>query len=158
DGNPPHPGYNEANWKHPDFDDSGWATGQAILGFGLVGTRAIRTAVGFGGNALDVYPTTYFRKDFNVTDASKLGALRLALVRDDGAILYVNGREVGRSNMGSGNQRYGDVALAEAVPEDQTNRLSYALPPGLLRDGLNVLAVEVHQRTANSSDLGIDVA
>src|SRR5437763_11120974 len=50
-------------WTAKDFDDSGWASGRAQLGYGD-GDEA--TVVSFGPDANNKYITTYFRMHFNV--------------------------------------------------------------------------------------------
>jgi hypothetical protein len=58
--------------------------------------------------------------------------------------------------MNAGNQSYDNLASADANPENAVISLEFILPPGVLREGINVLAIEVHQRSSSSSDLGID--
>ena len=151
-------GYDRSNWKHPDFDDSVWPVGQAMLGYGTINNKVIRTTIEFGGDPLKRYPTSYFRKEFVVTDPSSIGELLIDLIRDDGAIVYLNGREAARSNLKVGNQRYSDFANAESSPEERAVRFRYLPPPGSLRSGTNMIAVELHQRSASNNDLGIDLA
>ncbi|MFN0125062.1 MAG: CotH kinase family protein [Verrucomicrobiales bacterium] len=153
-----HAGYGVTNWKHPDFDQAAWSTGQAMLGYGGITNRTMRTAVGFGGDPANRYPTTYFRKAFTVADASLVSKLLIDVIRDDGAIIYVNGREAGRTNIPAGNRTYESYATGGASPEDAVIRIEYVPPPGVLRNGVNILAAELHQETAGSSDTGIDVA
>lgn len=153
-----HASYGVTNWKHPDFDHTAWPTGQAMLGYGGITNRTVRTTIGYGGDPFNRYPASYFRKEFTVDDASRVSKLLIDVIRDDGVVIYVNGREAGRNNMAAGNLHYADVALSDADPEDQVVRIEYVPPAGLLRNGTNVLAVELHQRAVNGSDLGIDVA
>lgn len=86
-------------WSAPGFDDAGWAVGPAQLGYGD-GDEA--TVVGFGGNPSDKFPTTYFRHEYFLADATPYIGLALELIRDDGAVVYSNGVEIARSNMRSG--------------------------------------------------------
>jgi len=152
------PGYGPSDWKHPDYDDSGWGSGQALLGYGTISGRTIRQTVSYGPDSGNKYPTTYFRKEFQVSDAASFSELQVKVIRDDGAILYLNGREIKRTYMNAGRQQYGDYASESGNPEGELVSLgSYALSPGDLVDGRNVLAVEVHQIVPHSSDIGIDV-
>ncbi|MDC0267546.1 hypothetical protein OAK41_03325, partial [Akkermansiaceae bacterium] len=82
-------------WRQDFFDDSSWKSGLAELGYGEDET----TQVGFGDNPRSKFITTYFRRKFMVDDPSALPGIKLELLRDDGAVLFVNGVEVGRSNM-----------------------------------------------------------
>ena len=101
--------YNSSDWKHPFFNDTSWKTGQALLGYGTINGRTINTDLNFQTPRL---PTIYFRKSFTVTNAASFTQLTLSLVRDDGAIIYLNGKEIGRSNMNGGNQQYEDYAIS----------------------------------------------
>ena len=69
--------------------------------------------VGYGGNSNDKYITTYFRKTFTVDDPSALSSFTLRLLRDDGAVVYINGVEVARDRMGAGTVYY-DTLSPEA--------------------------------------------
>jgi transposase-like protein len=57
------------------------------------------TTVSYGPNENQKYRTTYFRREFNVDDPSDFASLSLELQRDDGAIVYLNGKLVFSSNM-----------------------------------------------------------
>jgi hypothetical protein len=139
-------------WRALSFSDSTWKSGQAELGYGD-GDEA--TVVGFGGNSSNKFITSYFRRTFSVADASKVTALSLKLLRDDGAVVYLNGNEVYRSNMPIGTIAYN--TLASAAIED-TNYYTTSVNPALLATGNNVIAVEIHQAGATSSDISFDFA
>src|SRR3954463_4700883 len=86
-------------WRASSFVDSSWAQGNAQLGYGD-GDES--TVVSFGPSATTKYRTTYFRRQFTV-DTSQLNApVTLNLKRDDGAVVYLNGNEIVRSNMPTG--------------------------------------------------------
>lgn len=138
-------------WRASGFDHSGWASGPGQLGYGD-GDEA--TTIGFGPNAGAKYITTYFRKTFTVDDPAPFSSLRLRVLRDDGAIVYLNGQEVARSNMPSGNVGY--TTPAAGVAEDGTY-YEFALDPARLVSGSNVFAVEIHQVSGNSSDKSFDL-
>ena len=52
------------------------------------------------------YTTTYLRHSFDVADPTQVAQLTLSLLRDDGAVVYLNGTEVFRSNMDLGAVDY----------------------------------------------------
>src|SRR5262245_43297728 len=91
------------NWQALGFNDVTWSNGVARLGYGGDGET---TTVSFGPNANAKYITTYFRRGFELADQSIYSSLKLRLVRDDGAIVYLNGVEVFRSNMPTGAVSY----------------------------------------------------
>ena len=67
-------------------------------------------------------------------------------------VVYLNGAEVLRSNVGGGVPLRPMLAPAAALPADETSfYFSTNISPALLRAGTNVLAVEIHQNTVNSA-------
>lgn len=141
-------------WRQPGFDDSAWAAGPAQLGYGD-GDEA--TVVSYGPNANDKYITTYFRHRFAVPNPSQVRALLLHLLRDDGAAVYLNGVEVYRGNLPDGAVSSSAAAGWTVTGADENEFLVTSILPGLLRPGSNVLAVELHQDAATSSDLSFDL-
>lgn len=140
-------------WQSSVFDDAAWATGNAQLGYGD-GDEA--TVVGFGPKPTAKYTTTYFRKAFTVADTAQFNGYSLGLKRDDGAVVFLNGKEIFRSNMSSGTISYSSKALTDA--SDDGNEIQYkALSVKQIRKGENVLAVEIHQHSANNTDLSFDL-
>jgi hypothetical protein len=140
-----------ANWATQVYDDTGWSNGLAQLGYGD-GDEA--TLVGYGPDPGNRYVTTYFRRSFTVSDPSRVQRLVMNLLRDDGAVIYVNGVEVFRTNMPTGTILYSTFATsANEYPFD--NNIS--LFPTNLVTGSNVLAAEVHQGTPNSSDVSFEL-
>jgi hypothetical protein len=140
-------------WRLLGFDDSGWQEGPAELGFGDGGEA---TTID-GGPSGDRHRTTYFRKRIEVSDHSLFGTLLVKLVRDDGAIVYINGQEVFRSNMPAGTVSYATWAVDAAVDEGESTFFTKEVPATALVSGTNIVAVEVHQATATSSDLSFDL-
>ncbi|TDH21658.1 DUF839 domain-containing protein [Segetibacter sp. 3557_3] len=142
-------------WRAPGFVDAGWSSGPGKLGYN---DNAV-TTLGFGSNANNKYITYYFRKQFNVTNVSALtDSLKLLLLRDDGAIVYINGVEVVRSNMPSGAIDYNTFSSSIVDGADESAYFTYIIPKAGLITGTNTIAVEVHQRDGTSSDLGFDLA
>ena len=141
-------------WREPDFDDSGWKHGPAQLGYG---DGDVATVVGYGPNANDKYVTTYFRRHFNVVGAAATTSATLRFVRDDGIVIYLNGREMARDNFTLGDYNYRTYAGTAVGGTDESTFFERPLDPAALREGDNVLAVELHQANASSSDLSFDL-
>jgi hypothetical protein len=139
-----------ATWKDRTFNDSAWRLGATPLGFGD----------GDENTVVDPDPsriTTYFRRSFNVATPSAINALALRLVRDDGAVVYLNGTEVFRTNMPAGSITSSTPAVsAIGGSEEKYEAQVIELPPSLLVSGSNAIAVEIHQSGATSSDLSMD--
>lgn len=140
-------------WRSLAFDDTAWASGPAQLGYGD-GDEA--TTNSFGPDPNNKYITTYFRHAFTLADPTVFTNLQLRLLRDDGAIVYLNGSEVYRCNLPTGTVAYTTFALS-AVLDDGDFWIPFDLPVSALRAGTNVVAVEMHQSAANSSDLSFDL-
>ncbi|MEM7392029.1 MAG: hypothetical protein AAF492_06730, partial [Verrucomicrobiota bacterium] len=141
-------------WRNSGFDDASWSNGPAQLGYGD-GDEA--TVVGFGPNAQDKYRTTYFRRTFPVTNASHWAGLFIRLLRDDGAVVYVNGVEVFRSNMPTGIIDYLTFSSAGVNGAVETNFVTGLFNSNVLVEGMNTVAVEIHQVNTNSSDISFDL-
>ncbi|MBL7112988.1 MAG: CotH kinase family protein, partial [Bacteroidales bacterium] len=141
-------------WTDPDFDDSGWKTGTAKFGYG---DGDEQTLISYGTDAENKYITYYFRSEFNIEDKDSLVNLYLNLLRDDGAVAYLNGIEAIRSNMSVREINYQSVSLTPVSDSDEAEFYKFNLDTSLLADGRNVLAVEIHQSSANSTDLGFDL-
>ena len=141
-------------WRASGFNDSTWPSGPAQLGYGD-GDEA--TTVGFGPDSNNKFITTYFRRAFSVTNASAFNGVTLRLMRDDGAVVYLNGVEVWRTNMPTGTIGFSTLAPVAIAGADESTFVQTTLNPSLLVSGTNVLAVELHQSGGTSSDISFDL-
>ena len=141
-------------WKETAFNDSAWSSAPAVLGFG--DTHIIST-LNIGPASPNQTITYYFRRSFTVADATQVIGLRTNLLRDDGAVIYINGVEVARSNMPTGAINYLTVAPVIVSNAEETTYFPITLPNSAVVTGNNVIAVEIHQRDGTSSDLGFDL-
>lgn len=136
-------------WTKLDFKDDAWREGPAQLGYGD-GDEATRIH-----DSPDSYPTYYFRRKFEVKDPSQLKPLVLRLLRDDGAVVWINGTEVCRDNMPAGPVTHDTYAVDANSPEDAFH--VHDVATDRLVAGSNIIAVEVHQANATSSDVSFDL-
>jgi len=135
-------------WRERSFDDSRWAAGPAELGYG---DGDEKTVVGYGPDKSKKHITTYFRRSFEVADARTCDRYLLRVKRDDGAVVYLNGREVLRVGMPRG-------AIDYRTPSTGSESWDTSeIDSDLLANGTNVLAVEIHQRSPGSSDISFDL-
>ncbi len=130
-------------WYEIGYHDTAWSEGSAQLGYG---DDDEATVIG------DSVITAYFRQRFTVADAAIFSDLDLNLIYDDGAVVYLNGSEIWRVNMPAGPIDYG--TFSSSGSSDNATATTYV--GNQLVDGENVLAVEVHQRSAGSSDISFD--
>lgn len=143
-----------STWITNGFADGAWQQGPAQLGYGD-GDES--TVVSFGPNPNNKYITTYFRTHFSVPSPAQYTVLRLRLLRDDGAVVYLNGSEIVRSNMTSGGISPTTLASSAVGGSDEETLEPHVVMSSLLIAGDNVLAVEIHQRSVDSSDLSFDL-
>lgn len=140
------------NWIAPDFDDSTWASGPAPLGYSDSNGRPPATTNSFGPNELAKYATTYYRQAITASNLAGISNVVLIIERDDGAIVYLNGRELSRFNMPTGTVTYTNFAASNAN-DDGGAVFTATVDPTLFVEGTNVVAVEIHQDNGNSSDI-----
>ena len=157
----------ETAWKEPTFDDSSWKIGAAPLGYPLTEKRPmfgnIVTTISYGPDSQKKYPTSYFRTEFEIDDLSKVG--EVALINfgiDDSVILYLNGHEIARHNLPEGNisfDKYLDDLSGSNVADESAYETFELSKEDLayLVEGTNVLAAEIHQDRATSSDVYWDM-
>ncbi|MDP8240653.1 MAG: lamin tail domain-containing protein [Candidatus Hatepunaea meridiana] len=142
-------------WIESEFDDSGWSSGHAEFGYGD-GDEA--TVISFGGDPSNKFPTTYFRTEFEVSDTDDYNSLTIKLKRDDGAVIYLNGNEIRRDGMPQGRIHYNTFANLPVTEPEENSFFESTIGIDYLKVGRNVLAVEIHQYLATSSDLSFDLA
>ena len=128
-----------AGWQARTYDDSSWSTGPAPIGWGhtTLGTTLSTVAP----QAL----TSYYRKSFTVTDASKIASVKLTTRVDDGIVVYVNGAEVLRKNIGAGTVTSSTYATsAISATNALANPVTVTIPGSAFVTGTNLITAEVH--------------
>jgi trimeric autotransporter adhesin len=141
-----------ADWSSADFDDSGWSSGAAPLGWG--DTSIVTNVDPANGQQRPI--TAYYRDGFDVTDPSSLTDLQVTTRADDGIVVYLNGHEIARKNMPA-TGAVGPNTYATAAPRTSAataDPLVVPLDRSQLVAGRNVVAVEVHSNyraTPNTS-------
>jgi hypothetical protein len=139
-------------WRTLAYDDSRWPEGPGILGYGESGTLPIATRISFGSNPTNKHITTYFRHAFPAPTNGLGLVVTLNLRQDRGAIVYLNGREIARTYMPEGPVSAKTLATYNGNSPYHRFEVSQRLQPGT-----NLLAVELHQVKASSSDLHFDL-
>ncbi len=142
-------------WREFSFNPfaEGWAQGQAQLGYGD-GDEA--TVIGFGPDQGNKYITSYFYKEFFIDTVGVGDSLRLYLLRDDAAAVYLNGNLVVLDNM-TAPYDYTTWSNTTVAGADESTFFTYDLPTAMFNNGLNSIAVEIHQRDNTSSDKSFDL-
>lgn len=124
------------DWRTAAFDDSSWATIRApVASTNAVSSQPVNTRVDF------VSPTWYFRTSFIVPQSGRFARLTSNVAINNGAVYYLNGKEILRLNMPSGPVYFGTFAASDSGTSSGPISLTVS---NLIR-GTNVLAVSVHQ-------------
>jgi len=141
-------------WKESGFDDSGWASDPATIGFESSSNTAVTIVTELTAGTEIV--TYYFRHEFTVDDPASLNSFVLHGLFDDGWVVYLNGTEVNRESMPLG--ALGADTLAY-IHEARNWEIVDLIAPArvLLTAGTNLIAIELHQSSLTSSDLVFDV-
>lgn len=149
--------YNQSNtdlgtaWRGTSYNDTAWPSGAALLYVEPSALPAAKnTALTIGA------PTYYFRTKFNYNGG--LGGLQLSLsaILDDGAVFYLNGERFHALGMAETEPLFSDFSTRSV--DNGLLEGPFLLPTTHLRNGENVLAVEVHQINAGSTDIAFGMA
>ncbi|MFN8206977.1 MAG: lamin tail domain-containing protein [Bacteroidales bacterium] len=143
------------DWMSNEKDDAAWKSGPAELGYG---DNDEVTKVSFGSSSSNKFITTYFRHHFNVTEADlAASSFVINLRKDDGAVVYLNGHELIRTNLTSYNCNYRTLAIKSLSGVLESGFSTWLFDRSYLVAGDNLLAVEIHQDAVNSSDISFDM-
>ncbi len=139
-----------SEWIDLGFDDSAWRTG----------TGGIGKSDGDDNTEIEQCISVFMRTNFTITDLSTIVDGVLHVDYDDAFVAYLNGVEIARSAGLSQNFPYKEqlssvnheaAMYSGGVPE--VFALNETLLKQLLIEGENVMAIQVHNVTANSSDM-----
>ena len=148
-------------WRDNEFNDEDWLSGDSPLGYGVFGSRSPETVIGFGDDSNNKHPTAYFRNSFVIDDPLLVESLVMDLEVDDGAIVYINGTEVLRfraDGVGSYDDYASQIAGGADIAEVASQFVLRDNLSSVLREGFNVIAVEVHQANGTSSDTWLNMS
>lgn len=135
----------DSDWKSLSFDDSDWEEGAS--GFGYA-----------DGDDETILPegtlSVFLRKKFNIADPVAIEELILGMDFDDGFVAYLNGLEVARVNINGQPPAFnaGTPTDHEAEIYQGFGANKFILTNGELLAGENILCVQVHNISENSSD------
>lgn len=141
------------DWNQPTFNDSAWSVGFGELGFGDTPKNTIISTT-----APPRPLTSYYRRVVTVDDPSALSSVRFDLIRNSGAVVYVNGVEVLRSNMPAGVVTHDTFAAGPVAAAERHVPVSFEVSPSFFQPGANTIAVELHLNSRNQTTAGFDLA
>lgn len=137
------------NWILAAYNDSSWSQGTTGIGYA---DGDDETTVPFGTGAV------FVRQTFTVTNVDDVEELILDMDYDDGFVAYLNGVEIGRANLDAARPAWNAF-----TNRDEEARLylgndlaRYVInDPGMLLEGENLLSIQVHNVSNNSSDMSL---
>lgn len=131
-------------WVGATFNDSGWLKGNAPFRYGD----------GSGGTELNDmmnrYTTLYIRKHFIIENIDNIDELLLTMDFDDGFVVWINGKEVAKLNVGN-NYAYNSGALTPHEFGD-LQRFVFNKNDIDLLNGKNTIAIQGFNVGRNSTD------
>ena len=138
-----------SNWELPQTDIGFWPQGQSGFGYGDNddNTEIPQTV------------SVYVRKEFEIEDPSIILRALFHIDYDDGYIAYLNGIEFSRRNLGSTGSTVYHTSTTTGLHEAEIyaggfpETVEIDLMDFPILEGINTLAVQVHNYTSNSSDL-----
>lgn len=140
-----------------DFDISSWKKGKAPMGFGDKFSETdpklpLATEVSFGPDENNKIMTTYAALDLDVASLKDVKALECYIHVDDGAVVYINGKEAFRKGIDEKEEVKFDTPAKFKKKEE-----TFVIPVEVLKEGKNRIAVEIHQDGGDSSDLWFEM-
>lgn len=156
-------GYDRTSWTKAGYDTTDWATGTpsfgakkgaiADLGGGCTPKTLLKQYKEDGTTDIEAY---FFRTTVQVADPGAVTAIEGTVIYDDSATVYVNGHKIAGFDDESitANLQYGGSNAGDPI----TGTISYTENlSDVLVQGENVVAVEIHQGRASSSDIYFDM-
>lgn len=137
-----------AFWRINGYDDKSWPTGRGGFGYGDNDDTTL---------IAQCY-AVYLRKEFLVSDTAEIAAAILHMDYDDGFVAYINGFEIARSGVSGSYPSYNAGAADHEAKvytggQYESFNVSKSLLLKCLTNGMNMLAIQVHNSNLGSSDL-----
>ncbi len=137
------------NWITADYDDSDWDSGTSGIGYGDGDDNTL-----VASNTISVF----MRFRFDLENPENIEKLWFHMDYDDGFVAYLNGVEIAREGLGSSGTAvaYNQTASShEAViyKGKEPARYDISAFADRLKPTGNILSIQVHNTSANSSDL-----
>ena len=140
-----------SNWINLSYDDIGWSEGPSGFGYGDYDDET----------GINDVVSIFIRKRFEIEDTADVVDAVLHVDYDDAFVAYLNGQEIARANIGTSGVPVAYDQFANGDHEAQMYQgnkpekfdIGYAKP--YLQNGENVLAVQVHNKSATSSDMSL---
>lgn len=138
-----------SDWNLLSFNDANWLEGPTGIGYGDDDDATVISATN----------SVYIRKTFYVADVNAVRAALLHVDYDDAFIAYLNGTEIARANISGDRPPYNQPADTYTEPKiiygGKPEQFRIDSLENIITEGSNVLAIQVHNSSLNSTDLTI---
>lgn len=149
-------GYSDTDWKSAAGKFGAKKGALADLGDGITPNVLLNQYI--NGTDGDDIPAFFFKTTINVSDVDELTSLTGSLVYDDAAIVFLNGTKVASFDEPDGgfesNMAYG--GSNDGTPKTGEIKINGEQLKNVIKDGENIIAVELHQGRPSSSDVYLE--
>lgn len=139
-----------SSWRNIGFNDADWLVGKSGFGYGD----------GDDSTIIEASMSVFIGKKFSISNVENFKQAYLHIDFDDGFVAYLNGAEIARSNIGidgiapaydqaANNYDHEAAMYNGGMPDEFLIDSVYKQ----LLEGENVLAIQIHNHSLNSSDL-----
>ncbi len=142
----------DADWRLLTFDDAAWAQGPGGFGYGDDDDNTVIPAC----------ISVYLRIKFDIPDTASISAALLHMDYDDAFVAYLNDTEIARVGITGIHPPFNQTGTNHeaavyrgGLPE--SFMLDKSVIRSCLREGENVLAIQVHNTSSTSSDMSSNV-
>lgn len=141
-------------WRSLDFDDASWPSGPGGIGYNNGDDGTIIWTQGDGAKPYSVY----MRIKFEVPDTAKIAQAVFHMDYDDAFVAYLNDKEIARVGLTGTYPPYNQLGVNHdavmfqgGLPDEFM--LDKKTLRSMLKQGTNVLAIQVHNSSVTSSDM-----
>ena len=140
----------DSEWRDNGYNDSAWHQGTGGVGYGDADDNTIIDGIG----------SVFLRRQINIIDKNEIASAILNIDYDDAFVAYLNGVEIARSvGLTSAYPTYYEYSSAQhdaVIPIGGTPG-NIIIDTDILQNnlvtGTNIVAIQVHNATATSTDL-----
>jgi hypothetical protein len=140
------------SWTGLSFDakEEGWKTGKSGFGYGDNDDRTVLS------DMLNKYTRIFIRKEFDIPKGADLKRLAVLIKYDDAFVLHANGRRLFNSSNLSVDKKTGAVSINNNHEASNVEYFPLTEYASAFRTGKNVISIEGHNSTLDSSDFSLE--
>ncbi|MFK8060882.1 MAG: helix-turn-helix transcriptional regulator [Polaribacter sp.] len=142
------------NWYKNEETYSNWKKGKTPIGYG---DNKVITEISFGDSEDKKDIVKYFVKYFTIMNPEEYSGFEFDFKRDDGIIVYLNGKEIYKNNLPIGPIFNNTKALKRIDSKDEKKIIKKIISSQKFKEGINILKVSIHQYNLKSSDCIFDL-